>query len=100
MASVTSLDNDLRRLRLEKYTPAAANEAKQWIESVLGTRLPGNDLLDGLKDGVALCKLVNLAIGPPGVKFKQSNMPFVQMENISQFLRACQLPPLISALFI
>ena len=94
MASVTSLDNDLRRLRLEKYTPAAANEAKQWIESVLGTRLPGNDLLDGLKDGVALCKLVNLAIGPPGVKFKQSNMPFVQMENISQFLRACQLPPL------
>ncbi|KAL2257888.1 hypothetical protein VTK26DRAFT_9005 [Humicola hyalothermophila] len=94
MTSVTSLDKDLRKLRLDKYTPAAANEARQWIESVLGMRLPGDDLLDGLRDGVALCKLVNLAVGPPGVKFKQSSMPFVQMENISQFLRACQEPPL------
>ncbi|KAI1373346.1 hypothetical protein F4677DRAFT_429366 [Hypoxylon crocopeplum] len=94
MASVTSLDKDLRRLRLDKYTPAAANEARSWIESVLGDRLPSNDLLDGLKDGVALCKLINLAVGPPGVKFKQSAMPFIQMENISHFLRACQSPPL------
>ncbi|KAK0732808.1 hypothetical protein B0T21DRAFT_452347 [Apiosordaria backusii] len=94
MASVSSLDRDLRQLRLEKYTPAAANEARQWIETVLGESLPGKDLLEGLKDGVALCKLVNLAVGPPGVKFKKSPMPFVQMENISHFLRACQSPPL------
>ncbi|KAL2122946.1 hypothetical protein VTJ04DRAFT_3401 [Mycothermus thermophilus] len=94
MASVTSLDKDLRKLRLDKYTPAAANEARQWIEEVLGERLPPGDLLDALKDGVALCRLVNLAIGPPGVKFKKSPMPFVQMENISHFLRACQGPPL------
>lgn len=39
-------------------------------------------------------RLVNLAVGPPGLKFKQSAMPFVQMENISHFLRACQSPPL------
>lgn len=38
-------------------------------------------------------RLVNLA-APPGVRFKDSSMPFVQMENISHFLRACQLPPL------
>ncbi|KAI0379564.1 hypothetical protein F5Y04DRAFT_259371 [Hypomontagnella monticulosa] len=94
MASVTSLDKDLRKMRLDKYTPSAANEARSWIESVLGDRLPSNDLLDGLKDGVALCKLINLAVGPPGVKFKQSPMPFIQMENISHFLRACQSPPL------
>lgn len=56
MASVTSLDKDLRKLRLDKYTPAAANEVKDWIENALGERLPAADLLDGLKDGVALCK--------------------------------------------
>ena len=56
MASVTSLDKDLRRLRAEKYTPQAAGEAKAWIESVLGEKLPQPDLLDALKDGVALCK--------------------------------------------
>lgn len=39
-------------------------------------------------------RLVNLALPPPGVKFKTSSMPFVQMENISHFLRACKSPPL------
>lgn len=81
-------------MRLDKYTPAAANETKSWIEDILGERLPGGDLLDGVKDGVALCKLINLAVGAPGVKYKASAMPFVQMENISHFLRACQSPPL------
>ena len=56
MASVSSLDKDLRKMRLEKYTPAAANEARSWIEGILGEQLPSGDLLDALKDGVALCK--------------------------------------------
>ncbi|TPX09826.1 uncharacterized protein E0L32_009017 [Thyridium curvatum] len=94
MASVSSLDKDLRKMRLDKYTPAAANEARAWIENILGDRLAPGDLLEALKDGVALCQLVNLAVPPPGVRFKQSAMPFVQMENISMFLRACQEPPL------
>ena len=116
MASVSSLDKDLRNLRLGKYTPQAAAEVRKWIEDTLGEPLAPGDLLDALKDGTALCKyelfchsipsrlqdeftnldrrLVNLATGPPGVRFKQSSMPFVQMENISHFLRACQSPPL------
>ncbi|KAI9763688.1 MAG: hypothetical protein M1840_009161 [Geoglossum simile] len=94
MASVTSLDRDLRNLRLSKYTPQAANEVREWIEEVLGERLPGGDLLEGLRDGTALCKLVNLVLPPPGVKYKASAMPFIQMENISHFLRAVQAYPL------
>lgn len=90
---MNGLDRDLRRLRLEKYTPAAANEARSWIESILGEPLPAGDLLAALKDGVALCRLVNLGLPPPGVKFKKSAMPFVQMENISHFLRSCKSPP-------
>lgn len=38
-------------------------------------------------------RLVNLVVSP-GVRYKESNMPFVQMENISHFLRACEIPPL------
>lgn len=83
----------MRNIRLSKYTPQAANEVRTWIEDVLGERLAAGDLLEALKDGTALCKLVNLA-APPGVRFKDSTMPFVQMENISHFLRACQSPPL------
>ncbi|KAL5359492.1 hypothetical protein BJX96DRAFT_58554 [Aspergillus floccosus] len=93
MASVTSLDKDLRSLRLSRYTPQAAAEVRDWIEDVLQERLPSGDLLEALKDGVALCRLVNLAVSP-GVKYKESSMPFVQMENISHFLRACQTAPL------
>lgn len=58
MASVTSLDKDLRNMRLSKYTPKAANEIRDWIEEVLGEKLPAGDLLESLKDGVALCKSV------------------------------------------
>ncbi len=42
-----------------------------------------------------LCsRLANLASGGPSIRYKESRMPFVQMENISHFLRACQTTPL------
>lgn len=94
MASVSSLDQDMRNLRLSRYTPQAANEVRKWIEAILGESLPSGDLLDVLKDGVLLCRLVNLVIPSPGVKYKQSPMPFIQMENISHFLKVCEMPPL------
>ena len=56
MASVSSLDKDLRRMRLDKYTPAAANEARKWIEEATREQLPSSDLLEGLRDGILLCK--------------------------------------------
>lgn len=111
MASVTSLDKDMRKLRLDRYTPGAAKEARTFIEEALGEPLAKPDLLDSLKDGVALCKyafsgilvrriyankcdrMVNLA-APGTVRFKaKAIMPFVQMENIALFLEACKSPP-------
>ena len=56
MASVSSLDKDMKNLRMSKYTPQAADEIRTWIESALGQALKLGDLLDALKDGIALCK--------------------------------------------
>lgn len=56
MASVSSLDKDLRNMRLSKYTTQVANGVRGWIEEILGEKLPDGDLLEVLKDGVALCK--------------------------------------------
>ena len=56
MASVTSLDKDMRKLRLDRYTPGAIKEVRTFIEEALGESLGKPDLLDSLKDGVALCK--------------------------------------------
>lgn len=56
MASVSSLDKDMRNLRMSKYTPQAANEVRSWVEASLGQPLKSGDLLDALRDGTALCK--------------------------------------------
>lgn len=67
MASVTSLDKDLRNLRLGKYTPQVATEVRSWIEEALGEPLPLGDLLQSLKDGVALCKYAPLTQMSPAL---------------------------------
>lgn len=64
MASVTSLDQDMKKLRLGRYTPQASNEARTWIEDILGERLPPGDLLDALKDGTVLCRYILLSLPP------------------------------------
>lgn len=58
MASVSSLDKDLRSMRLGKFTSEAAAEVRVWIEQALAEHLDAGDLLEALKDGVALCKWV------------------------------------------
>ncbi|KAK9314386.1 calponin homology domain-containing protein [Lipomyces starkeyi] len=88
MASVTSLDQDMAELRKSKYDAKSVAEAKAWIEGILGDDLGSEDLIDILKDGVILCRLVNIIVPSANLKYKTSRMPFVQMENISMFLRA------------
>jgi hypothetical protein len=62
MASVTSLDSDMRKLRMDGNTREARNEVQTFIEEALGERLgvsnenSKTELFEHLKDGVALCK--------------------------------------------
>jgi hypothetical protein len=62
MASVTSLDSDMRKLRTDGNTKEARNEVQTFIEEALGERLgvsnenDKTELFERLKDGVALCK--------------------------------------------
>lgn len=70
MASVTSLDKDMRNIRLSKYTPQAVSEVRRWIEDVLGEPLAPGDLLETLKDGIALCKYAPTAAESPALMEK------------------------------
>ena len=78
-----------------KYDPKLEQEAVQWIETVLGERVfagaSGADAVqEKLKDGVILCNLVN-KIKPGSVKkINTSTMAFKMMENIGNFLSACE----------
>lgn len=96
----TNLDQDVQLTRLDKYAKGES-EIKQWIfqvlqiskEEVQEYHKHNQDLVDILKDGRILCELGNLMVIPnnPTKKFKNSKMPFVQMENISFFLKTCEM---------
>ncbi|SCU78947.1 LADA_0A08746g1_1 [Lachancea dasiensis] len=93
---VTSLDQDLQELRRNKFSSDSILEIGRWIfDTVLGepSKVPSaSQLLDDLKDGTVLCRLANRLHqeDSPGtsqlLRYKESRMPFVQMEQIAQFL--------------
>ncbi|CCE64505.1 hypothetical protein TPHA_0H03020 [Tetrapisispora phaffii CBS 4417] len=92
---VTSLDEDLRQLRNSKFSFESIDEIRKWIFGVLQeeeTSTAMLTLLELLKDGTVLCRLANAiykADEPSAtlITWKESKMPFVQMEQISQFLQ-------------
>ena len=60
------------------------------IEAVIGEKLDGGSFGEVLKNGQALVKLVNKIKAGSVKKMETSGMAFKQMENISNFLRACR----------
>lgn len=90
-ADVTSLDQDLQELRRSKFSQSDVDEIACWVfRDVLKQQVPDN-FLESLKSGIALCQLANtLNEADTGnktlIRWKESKMPFVQMEQISQFL--------------
>ncbi|KAG0207542.1 Muscle-specific protein 20 [Mortierella sp. NVP41] len=83
------IDREIAAKLASKYDVGREVEARQWIETVVGEPFPFAEFQPSLKDGVILCKLMNVLI-PGFVKIKSSKMPFVQMENISRFLQGCE----------
>ncbi|KAI3652524.1 hypothetical protein MP228_001949 [Amoeboaphelidium protococcarum] len=80
------LDRELAEKQDSKYDLNQEQDAKEWIENVLGEKVfTQGDFLDGLKDGVVLLKLLNKVV-PNTAKINKSQMPFQQMENIANFL--------------
>jgi transgelin len=83
------LDAELARKQAANYDYNAETAAREWVESVVGESFDSS-FGPSLKDGKLLCKLVN-AIAPGSVKkINDSKMPFKQMENVSNFLKACR----------
>ena len=63
-------------------------EVLEWIEAVLGEKLPNSPYEDVLRDGVVLCNLIN-KIAPDSVKKIQTKgTNFQLMENIQRFQAA------------
>ncbi|NXS29303.1 CNN1 protein, partial [Pomatostomus ruficeps] len=71
----------------QKYDPQHERELRAWIESTTGRRI-GDNFMDGLKDGVILCELIN-KLQPGSVpKVNEPVQNWHKLENIGNFLRA------------
>jgi hypothetical protein len=83
-----------------KYEVEKEQEARIWVEEVIGEPLdagvPSHEPLGpqrfhlALKDGIKLCKLADAIMGKGSAKINQMKVPFKQMENINNFLKACE----------
>ncbi|KAF9928929.1 hypothetical protein BGZ67_006650 [Mortierella alpina] len=73
---------DIAARLASKYDVGREIQAREWIETVVGETFPHQEFQLSLKDGVILCKLMNVLI-PGFVKIKSSKMPFVQEVEFS-----------------
>lgn len=81
---------ELQEKRDAKYDPKLEREATAWMKAVLGEPYQGGSFEEGLNDGVYLCKLIN-KLQPNSVpKINSSKMAFKKMENIGNYLSACE----------
>lgn len=91
---------EVKRKIEAKYDTNDEMEVRYWIEAVLGIELDPSAAQDEplgqkkmqevLKSGIILCQLAQAVVGPSACKFKEKSMAFIQMENISNFLGACE----------
>mmetsp|Transcript_24662 Transcript_24662/g.36332 ORF Transcript_24662/g.36332 Transcript_24662/m.36332 type:complete len:425 (-) Transcript_24662:182-1456(-) len=91
MSSSPKPDSDLslKQAAKEQRNYLYRKYARNWVEEVTGETLVGEFGI-ALKDGQVLCKLIN-AIKPNSVrKIETATMAFKEMENISNFLKACR----------
>lgn len=69
----------------------AAVRSQAWVEAVSGVKLPADSSFgEALKDGIALCTLINKIRPGTIAKVEVSKVPFKQMANISSFIQACR----------
>ncbi|TRZ08972.1 hypothetical protein HGM15179_018137 [Zosterops borbonicus] len=81
------LSAEVKNKLAQKYDPQHERELRAWIEGTTGRRI-GDNFMDGLKDGVILCELIN-KLQPGSVpKVNEPVQNWHKLENIGNFLRA------------
>ncbi|CAG2122905.1 unnamed protein product, partial [Medioppia subpectinata] len=75
---------------LSKRSPQVEKAVIDWVFQTIGEPAPEGSFEDALRDGVALCKLIN-KLKPGAVdKIATGGSGYVLMENINKFIKAAQ----------
>mmetsp|Transcript_4521 Transcript_4521/g.8603 ORF Transcript_4521/g.8603 Transcript_4521/m.8603 type:complete len:264 (+) Transcript_4521:73-864(+) len=86
---VFGMDKDIQDKLRAKFDPEKQAQAQAWIETVIESKFEG-DFHESLKDGVKLCKLINIIKSGSVKKVNETKMVFKQRENIVNYLEACK----------
>jgi len=73
-----------------KWDQPKADQAQAWLEALSGRAASGQSLHEYLKNGVVLCESVNKIRAGSVPRINGPGMPFKEMENIGNYLAACQ----------
>jgi hypothetical protein len=74
-----------------KRDPELDKQAQEWIEAIIGEKFPAGVLYeDALKDGIILCKLINVLQPNSVPKITTKGGGFALRENVSNFNIAAQ----------
>lgn len=79
---------ELQEKQDAKYNPELEAGARAWLEKVVGEPFPTGSFHEALKNGVYLCKAINVLKPGSVPKINSSKMAFKMMENIGSFLDA------------
>lgn len=74
-----------------KRDPQAEAEVVEWIEAILGERLPPGPYEEVLRDGTILCRMMNKMMPGSIPKINTQGGQFKMMENINKFQEACKV---------
>jgi len=84
------LDAEVHLKLQAKRDPELEQKLGEWVATVIGEPLEyPDDIIQSLKSGIVLCKLVNKL--QPGIipKYNTRRIPLLEMENIGLYLKAC-----------
>lgn len=84
------LDADIKAKMDLKYDSSREREAAQWLATITGIAQGDASFQEWLKSGVVLCEAINKIKSGTVRKINKGKMPFVQRENVSNYLVGCR----------
>ncbi|CAF0856617.1 unnamed protein product [Didymodactylos carnosus] len=86
-----ALDREVQWKISQKRDPEIEKQAQDWIEAVVGEKFPtGSSFGEALKDGIILCKLMNVLKPGSVTKMHTTGGPIKLRENIGLFQTAAR----------
>jgi len=90
LVGTSGIDAEIKRKLDLKYNSEKEQNAREWLQALLGETFPESTLQEALQNGMRLCRAAN-KIAPGSAKINTAKFQAAQRENISSYLKACKV---------